>query len=219
LPNTYATSNLVSWQDQAQRLVSDLDRSKPCGWIVDLRRNPGGNMWPMLVAIGPVLGEGDVGSFITADSARTGWFYAAGEAGTTSGDVRSVRSKVENAHQLNHPGAPVAVLIGPSTASAGEAIAVAFHGRPLTIFIGEATAGVPTANTLIALGDGAKLNLTVAADADRDGVVFWPGSVRPDLAASATVVDPTNTSDEAAQTAVRWLHRQAACQPDSVSAP
>jgi len=38
------------------------DRDDLIGWIVDLRGNGGGNMWPMLAGVGPVLGEGVVGS-------------------------------------------------------------------------------------------------------------------------------------------------------------
>src|SRR5215472_4943040 len=44
-------------------IVADLMAQKPDGWLVDLRGNDGGNMWPMLAGIGPVLGEGDLRSF------------------------------------------------------------------------------------------------------------------------------------------------------------
>src|SRR5205814_1621484 len=81
VPNTFSTAGALSWQDQLARSVTDMDRANPCGWMIDLRRNPGGNMWPMLVAIGPILGEGDAGSFLTPDSTRVSWFYSAGAAG------------------------------------------------------------------------------------------------------------------------------------------
>jgi C-terminal processing protease CtpA/Prc len=212
LPNTYSVGTSVSWQDQAQRLVAEMDRTSTCGWIVDLRRNPGGNMWPMIAAIGPLLGEGDIGSFVTPDSTRTAWFYsAAGEAGLVNSGQRVILSTVSVPHELQHQAPPVAVLIGPNTASAGEAVAVAFHGRPLTRFFGESTAGVPTANSLMPLSDGAAMNLTVGADVDRNGVTFWPVPLPPDAPASAAVVDPTSPSDAAASAATRWLHSQAAC--------
>jgi carboxyl-terminal processing protease len=35
--------------------ISAMSRSGVCGWIVDLRSNTGGNMWPMIVGIGPLL--------------------------------------------------------------------------------------------------------------------------------------------------------------------
>ena len=42
----------------ARQLQSQLrreDERDRCGWIVDLRQNQGGNMWPMLVGIAPLL--------------------------------------------------------------------------------------------------------------------------------------------------------------------
>ncbi len=40
-----------------QAIVGELASKGPCGWIVDLRGNGGGNMWPMLAGVGPILGE------------------------------------------------------------------------------------------------------------------------------------------------------------------
>jgi len=216
LPNTYSVGSSVSWQDQAQRLVADVDRASPCGWIVDLRRNPGGNMWPMIAAIGPLLGEGEIGSFITADSVRTTWFYSAvGEAGLVNSGQRIVLSRVLTPYALRHATPPVAIITGPNTASSGEAVAVAFHGRSITRFFGEPTYGVPTANALFSLGDGAALNLTVGMDVDRNGVVFWPYPLVPEDVRRADVVDPNSAADVAITAAVSWLHAQVACSSNS----
>src|SRR6266852_3501529 len=58
----------VRFETNLQRIVADLDRQHPAGWVVDLRGNVGGNMWPMLAGIGPVLGEGDhLGEFFSTD--------------------------------------------------------------------------------------------------------------------------------------------------------
>ena len=37
------------------------DRPGLIGWIVDLRTDGGGNMWPMMAGLGPILGEGIMG--------------------------------------------------------------------------------------------------------------------------------------------------------------
>jgi hypothetical protein len=58
-------------------------------------------------------------------------------------------------------------LTGPVTASSGEAIVVAFRGRPQTRSFGEPTDGVPTANDTFPLSDGALLVLTVAVDSEK----------------------------------------------------
>src|SRR5215472_14120537 len=45
---------------------------------------PSGNMWPMLAGIGAVLGEGDLGTYVSPDGDHTTWFYKAGKAGERS---------------------------------------------------------------------------------------------------------------------------------------
>ncbi|MGV9658891.1 S41 family peptidase [Streptomyces koyangensis] len=59
---------------------------------------------------------------------------------------------------------PVAVLTGPRTASAGEAVAIAFRERPDTRTFGDPTSGVPTANAPYPLSDGALVVLTTARE-------------------------------------------------------
>jgi len=60
---TYAPTNggtaaqATAFADTLQALVKATDASAPCGWVVDLRHNGGGNMWPMLAGVGPILGE------------------------------------------------------------------------------------------------------------------------------------------------------------------
>jgi carboxyl-terminal processing protease len=46
------------YADEMQQNICQLDLKNPCGWIVDLRKNIGGNMWPMLAGLGPILGDG-----------------------------------------------------------------------------------------------------------------------------------------------------------------
>ena len=46
--------------------LSEVVSMGACGWVIDLRGNVGGNMWPMLLAIGPLLGDGLAGSFVGA---------------------------------------------------------------------------------------------------------------------------------------------------------
>ncbi len=48
----------IAYATKLQGIIADLDKAHPAGWVVDLRGNVGGNMWPMLAGIGPVLGEG-----------------------------------------------------------------------------------------------------------------------------------------------------------------
>ena len=96
-----------------------------CGWVVDLRGNTGGNMWPMLNGIGPVLGDGMAGRFITLDT-MVPWGY--GEGSAWSGSPRGLEGA---ALTTRAPSPWVAVLTDRSTGSSGEIITIAFRGRPV----------------------------------------------------------------------------------------
>ncbi|WP_239085942.1 S41 family peptidase [Streptomyces parvus] len=147
--------------------VAKANRPNACGWVIDLRRNRGGNMWPMLAVVGPILGDGDVGSFIDADGKKTVWSV---EDGSPRLDGES--TGWGTSPPVGEGSAPVAVLTSRSTASSGEAVAVAFRGRADTRSFGEATTGVPTGNKSHRLSDGAMLNLTEVMDADRTGRAY-----------------------------------------------
>ena len=54
------------------------DRVSLVGWIVDLRGNTGGNMWPMVAGVGPVLGNGVAGFFVPPVGASTPWSFPEG---------------------------------------------------------------------------------------------------------------------------------------------
>ena len=87
-------------------------------------------MWPMLAGIGPILGEGTAGMFVTPDSVKTPWSYSDGTA-WIAGNA-SVTVPWPSYYELISPDPFVGVITGPQTASSGEAILVSFLGRPNT---------------------------------------------------------------------------------------
>ncbi|MDK1476651.1 S41 family peptidase [Streptomyces sp. 549] len=189
---------------EGRAALAKADRPKACGWVVDLRRNHGGNMWPMLAVVGPVLGDGDVGAFVDARGKKLVWSM---ESGIPRLDGESTGWGPSD--PIGEGTAPVAVLVNSSTASSGEAVAVAFRGRPATRSFGEATAGVPTSNRPHRLSDGAVLNLTVAKDADRTGRTY-DEAIPPD----EEVADNHgrgSRQDPVMEAATAWLSSQAAC--------
>ena len=95
----------TGFADALQDVVEAVDATAPCGWIVDLRENPGGNMWPMIAGVGPILGEGVLGAFVDPDSVRQLWFYRAGVAGVTlPGGRELVEQRVTgDAYRLARP--------------------------------------------------------------------------------------------------------------------
>lgn len=164
------------------QLCEQIERLAPTsakGWIVDLRQNTGGNMWPMLSGLHPLLGNGTIGASRDRDGVATVWRPRSGRA--CGADLSSSR---------------VAVLVGPKTASSGEAVAVAFRARPGTRFFGQRTAGLATANRAYPLPDGGALRLTRAEMLDRSGEAY-PDGIQPEALVS--------NDQDAIEMAAAWL--------------
>jgi len=170
VPGPAAQQQMQERASRWQSSIREQDNGTRCGWIVDLRGNTGGNMWPMLLGVAPLLrtaavAEEAVGSFATADGPSI-W------QSTLTGvrlDARVIVDLGRPGYLLKRGGAPVAVLTGPITASAGEATVLAFRGRPHTRSFGEPTRGVSTANVMRPLVDGSSLVLTTSVMQDRNG--------------------------------------------------
>lgn len=197
--NEYAT--------KTQQVIRDLDAQNPCGWIVDLRENNGGTMWPMLAGIGPILGDGDVGAFVDSYGHKAVWSYRSGQAMLDGHINTQVNGQP---YQLKASFPPVAVLTGVNTASSGEAIVIAFRGRPNTRSFGLYTAGLTTANDPFGLSDGAVIVLTTSVEADRTGQVYRdridPNEVVDDVKQFTFLMD-----EAIPQPAIDWLISQPAC--------
>lgn len=181
-----------------QSRLAELATQDPCGWIVDLRHNLGGNMWPMLAGLGPLLGEGLQGYFKGPEVGMIPWYYQNGQALIADQTLVSVAQPLI----LEQASQPVAVLIDDQTASAGEAIAIAFRGREETRFFGVPTAGLTTDNFAYNLADGAIIMLTVAVFVDRTGVTYG-GELLPD--------EVTEAGAATLDAAIAWLMTQPGC--------
>ncbi|WP_019588115.1 S41 family peptidase [Deinococcus apachensis] len=195
-----------SYAELAQGLIRRIDETPTCGWIVDLRRNRGGNMWTMLAGVGPILGEGKLGSFIDAQGTSE-WTYQKG----TSQLGGETLSSVSHPYQLKRPSPPVAVLTSRLTASSGEMTTIAFRGRPDTRSFGEATRGIPTGNVSQPLSDGALLVLTGALSQDRSGRTY-EGRIQPDQTVGTDWSQFGSEQDPAVRAARDWLSQQPGCR-------
>ncbi len=200
-----APSRMTAFVDEMQGRIAELEKSSPCGWIVDLRGDGGGNMYPMVAGLSPILGNGTLG-YLVGPSSRSPWWTLDGAAG--SRDTIDVRpSHVRSTKRAVRM--PVAVLTGPQTGSSGEAVAISFIGRPETRSFGKPTSGYSTANQSIPLSDGAQLVLTRAVMADRNGRQYG-GPIAPD---EPTTNPPVSSADDATLAdADRWLSSQPACR-------
>ncbi len=181
-----------SIQDQIRRR----DAANLTGWIVDVRGNGGGNMWPMVAGVGPVLGEGVAGFFVFPTGSSASWSYQGGLALNGTSEIARTTTPYVLLARL----APrVAVLTDNLVASSGEIVVVSFRGRPNTRSFGTATCGLSTVNTPFRLSDGATLQLTTATQADRNRTLYG----------AAITPDETVAGDaEVVQRAIDWLRSE-----------
>lgn len=189
--------------DSLQSVIARLDAKGGISrWIIDLRKNSGGNIWPMLTGIGPLLGDGVCGYFVSGDH-RVPIAYQDGSA--IQG--RHVRCRVSSqGYRTQRTQKSIVVLTGRRTVSAGEVVALAFKGKAQTCLMGEPTAGLTTANATYTLSDKSMLVLTICQEADYTGRIC-EGSIVPDkfISAGDAATGPAAGDDPAKEAAVSWL--------------
>jgi carboxyl-terminal processing protease len=171
-----------------------MDKAKICGWIIDLRQNEGGNMWPMLRGLDPLLGPSPFGAFILPDGSKHNWVRAFDDILPTAEKL----AETPPSFKLKHANAAVAVLVGPRTGSSGEMAAIALIGRENVRVFGKPTANFTSANKVYPLSDGALLVLTETSVSNRLGHEYT-GPIVPDEQLS---------DDQAKPTAMKWLKKK-----------
>lgn len=184
---TYATT--------LRTLLKQLDKAPLCGWIVDLRANAGGNMWPMLTGLDPLLGAYPFGFFLSGGTTSQAWIRTPN--GISPG-IADLSRPLMPSFALEHATAPLALLIGPQTASSGEMVALALIGRQGVRTFGGDTSGFLSGNTVQPLPDGAHIAVTEVLVSDRTGKSY-ADTIHPDVVTDADGAEPA---------ADAWLKQQ-----------
>jgi hypothetical protein len=183
---------------EIQSAVCDEKRKGAIDWIVDLRYNGGGNMFPMVEGLAAIIGDGPAGGAVGLTAAEnsvwrvedTDFYY----------DDYSVQLKDDCPYDVPPK---VAVLTSMYTASSGEVVAVVFKGRDKTRFFGEPTHGLTTVNDWTVLDSTSFLLLSVGTYKSRDAVVHNE-FVAPDEYVTF-IPDVSQNDDPVIRAALGWL--------------
>ena len=141
------------------------------GVVIDLRDNTGGNMYPMIAAVSPLIPDGFFISFKGRKfNQPVSLDYVEQMAGITA------KKKFKLPDTLS-----IALLTNELTGSSGEATLLAFRGLKNTRTFGSPTAGFASANTPILLNDDYMMVLTIGQDVARTGEVFCDDPIAPDV--------------------------------------
>ena len=203
---SFGGQTTVSMNAFAQKLQDSLCKvilPATKGLIVDLRLNGGGNMYPMIVGISNVLGNGKFIEFVNSrgevdDSVEMKDFTL------TLLDTMLIRLQ-KNCGRLDR--LPVAVLIGPATGSSGEQLAIILSTRKNTILIGEPTAGYVTANNGFLLpGRNHAIVMGQSYTRDKNGQVYKANVAPAIVVAGGDNFEQLN-EDLKVKAALRWLNQ------------
>jgi len=179
-----------------QAIIKNNDLTERVGWMIDLRRVHGNNLWAMLAGLGPILGNGVAGYFIDPDGNELTYEYKNGSA--VYNDNQAMNTVV-NPYSLVKSQQKIAILIDGETSGSAEALALAFKGRPNTKIFGEHTCGLSIRSTNFQLPDGGTLILATDFIADRNRNNTNGGSVTPDIEADSFT--------KAVDVAAEWLRQ------------
>jgi carboxyl-terminal processing protease len=180
--------------------IRSLASKRPKAWIIDVRMNTGGNILPMMTALGVFFKDGVVSYYLDRDRKpvstsviKKGVFY-----------LDTLKSNVT----IDLPGlanAKVAMIIGPGTASSGEGVATIFKERPHTRLIGEPTAGVANATEGFIFNNNNSYFLITTATLGNSKMEPMAQFVMPDQYVKNNNLFTNITHDNAIHAAFLWI--------------
>lgn len=207
-------SSLRHFAQTTADVIERLRAEKPRGWVIDLRFNGGGNMWPMLLGTHVLFNQQPLMTTLKDGKIISRYGVNSSNSWIDWGDGPQPQLSWDDAG-TPRAGEPlagrVAVLLGGWTMSSGEALAICLASRPNTRSFGEPTAGLTTVTFPFTLSDGSVLLLPIENFGTADGKVI-SGKLMPD---EPVAFGDWPTSDDATTMAARaWVLADAA-KPDT----
>jgi len=159
--------------------INKVNSAKIKGWIIDLRVNTGGNMYPILLGLKEFIGSDNIvfGGFRNSKGESSGkWEIKDGKM--LIDGIELVR-KTELEDPLKKD-IPIVILTSCYTASAGEMTTISLIGRKNTYIVGEQTADYTTAVQGFRINKEAGINLSTDYVVDRNSKIY-KSSIQPDV--------------------------------------
>lgn len=189
--SSYDVIKKKEYATNMQEEIAQQDNGNLLGWIVDLRNNRGGAIWPAIAGIGSLLNNGVYGHFYDADENIFPWGYRDGSS--FQGDA--VMVTVDSPYYLLNPSPKIAVLSSRRTTSAGEAALIAFKKQDNVKIFGSDSCGLSTGNQSFTLSDGSILFLSIVVMADKEFQKYG----------SRVSVEQEVDQEQIIDTAIEWL--------------
>lgn len=141
------------------------------GVLIDLRKNPGGLLEQAVKISDMFLKDGVIVSTVTRDPKQ-----------------KEITSATKNGKFTN---VPVMVLVDEYSASASEIVSGALQDNKRAVVVGERTFGKGSVQSVVKLGDGSALKLTVARYYTPSGISIQAEGIHPDVLLEDKSVEET----------------------------
>lgn len=192
----------------SNNIIDEIDKinsKKIKGWVIDLRLNTGGNMYPMISGISDLIGtQGKLGGFVSSQYQSEGeWFLRDGNLYVDTNKVLEKKKIKKPIKKI----LPLAVLISGYTASSGEMTAITLIGRKNTKLFGEESAGYTTTNQGFKIDENAGLNVAVGYVIDRTEKIYVE-NIKPDLEIIGGDNFEDLASDKKIIESLKWLKKR-----------
>jgi carboxyl-terminal processing protease len=158
------TSFIENTSKELQKYLEKLKKDSKgqiAGVLIDLRRNPGGLLDQAVKVSDMFLKEGTIVSTIGRNKA---------EKEVASASKKGVFTDF-----------PIVILVNEYTASASEIVSGALQDNKRALIVGQRTFGKGSVQSVIKLGDGSGLKLTVARYFTPSGVSIQAEGIHPDI--------------------------------------
>jgi C-terminal processing protease CtpA/Prc len=214
--NGNSLESLDEYATQLQDAVNSV-KQPSCGWIIDLRNNEGGNLFAMLSGLAGVH-RGATVEFMDATGAITrATAYADGSAQIETplfGTLTRLYGTPQDPFTNGDDMLPIAVLVGPQTASAAEALALALINRGNVRLFGQVTSGDTSAPMAITLSDAHAVSISAAWFLDEHRNIVSTGIAPDEIVSEGNVSQGSElSSSPASNRAVEWLTSTFECAP------
>jgi carboxyl-terminal processing protease len=170
------------------QVLGAFDAAGARGVVLDLRRNSGGQIVELRRLLNQLL-------------PKDAWI------GTQV--IRAHREELRVDDGPHYTG-PLAVLVGPATASAAEVAAASLQDQQRAILVGRSTAGATLPAMTVALPDGGQASVAFADFVRANGQRIEGAGVRPDIGVMPTLADVGAGRDAALERALEVLGRATA---------
>ncbi len=200
--NAFNREQVDAFANRLYDSIASLAARHPKSWIIDLRRNAGGNIRPMMAALAPFFSDAITSYELDRDGQVTGYsgFKNGNYVSNNTLIEATINRKIGSFHRVR-----VAVLTGPGTGSSGEGVAAALRERKRSRLFGEPTAGFTNSTEgFLFNNQNSYFLLTTSQVAGRNKKPL-PDTIVPDVSLRNNDHFNSLLTDYAVLAALKWL--------------